>query len=258
MTFDALICDLDGVIWTGDRPVPGAAAAITELQRRGVRFAFVTNNSFSASRHYHERLRRMGIEAEERTVITVGRATARTVRRVEGMPCRALVIGTAALRCELEAVGVEIIEPSPVESSDVVVVGGHPGFHYRELQAATRALARGASFYATGRDRTYPVADGVAPATGAIVAAIEWAANRRARVIGKPHAPLFREALAELGPARHVAVVGDNLDSDIAGAERLGLASVLVLTGSTTAEQLSQRRHAPGRVIHSLAELCES
>jgi HAD superfamily hydrolase (TIGR01450 family) len=258
VNFDALICDLDGVIWRGDRPVPGAAAAITELQRRSVRFAFVTNNSFSGPRHYQERLRRMGIEAEERTVITVGRATAQTVRRVEGIPCRALVIGTAALRSELETVGVEIIEPSAVESSDVVVVGGHPAFHYRELQAATRALARGASFYATGRDRTYPVADGVAPATGAIVAAIEWAANRQARVIGKPHAPLFREALAELGPAQHVAVVGDNLDSDIAGAERLGLASILVLTGSTAAEQLSQRRRAPGRVIHDLAELCES
>ena len=256
MTFDGLICDLDGVVWTGERPIAGAAAAITELQRGGVRVVFVTNDPHSGPRPYLERLRRMGIEVEEEAVLTVGRATAQTVRRVEGVPCRALVIGTADLRSEHEAVGIELVEPGAAASADVLVVGGHPGFHYRELEAATNALARGAAFYATGRDRTYPTVDGPKPATGSIVAAIEWAAGREARVIGKPHAPLFEQALALLGSCREVAVVGDTLDSDIAGAERLGLASILVLTGNTSEEQLATAEVTPGRVIKSLGELC--
>lgn len=253
--FDGVICDLDGVVWTGDEAIAGAADAVTRLRRAGVRIVFVTNDPRSDAAYFQARLRRMGIDAAKREILTVARAAAEAVRKGEEPGARVLVIGTPALRRQVQSAGLEVVEPGSGAAIGAVVVGGHDDFHYRELQAAVRALRAGATLYAAGRDRVFPAADGPAPATGAIVAAIEWSSGVEARVIGKPHSPLFEAALAELEGRQRVIVIGDTLESDIAGAHRLGLPAVLVLSGNTSAAELASSNVRPDLVIGSLAEL---
>ncbi|HJV03778.1 MAG TPA: HAD hydrolase-like protein, partial [Actinomycetota bacterium] len=124
--------------------------------------------------------------------------------------------------------------------AEVVVVGGHDGFDYHELRIAAGAARGGAVLYATGRDATYPMPDGPWPATGAIVAAIETASGARAMAVGKPEPGLFEVARERLGlPADRIAVVGDTPGSDVEGGRRAGIATVLVLTGTTRPEDVA-------------------
>ena len=123
------------------------------------------------------------------------------------------------------------------------------------MRAATRALANGAQLYAAGRDRVVPTADGPEPATGAILAAVETAAGITATVVGKPEPFMFELAREALPECKRVAVVGDNLASDIAGAKRSGLDAILVLTGTSTEADLRKADYAPDLVLASLAEL---
>jgi len=137
----------------------------------------------------------------------------------------------------------------------LVVVGGHERFGYSELRAATTAIGGGAQLFATGRDPVVPGSDGPMPATGAILAAIETAAGATATVIGKPEPYVFHIARQALPGCEHIAVVGDNLASDIAGAKHAGLDAILVLTGTATEEDLSHCAIQPDRVFLSLAAL---
>jgi ribonucleotide monophosphatase NagD (HAD superfamily) len=139
--------------------------------------------------------------------------------------------------------------------ADVVVVGGHDEFHFRELRVATQAVLRGAELIGLSRDRTFPAPDGPWPGTGAVLAAVEEATGRRAdHIIGKPEPVMYAAALDRLGPGRALAV-GDRLDTDVAGARRAGLDQALVLTGATTREQADAADPRPTLVADSLAAL---
>jgi 4-nitrophenyl phosphatase len=164
------------------------------------------------------------------------------------------VIGPDALAEELALSGLEVVGPNhrPV---DAVVVGGHSGFDYDELSAATSAVRAGASLWATGRDATYPTPEGLVPGTGALVAAVETAAEQRARVAGKPEPPMFEAAKRRLGGDR-MAMVGDTLDADIAGGQAAGLATILVLSGRTSREDVEGATIEPDLVLPDLAALC--
>jgi glycerol-1-phosphatase len=134
-----------------------------------------------------------------------------------------------------------------------VVVGGHEKFDYDELRAAATAVGGGAALYATGRDAAFPTADGPMPATGAILAAIETATNVTAVVLGKPSRYVFEIAREALTDRERVAMIGDHLASDIAGAKAAGLDAILVLTGSTTRADLDRSSIRPDYVLDSLA-----
>jgi HAD superfamily hydrolase (TIGR01450 family) len=137
--------------------------------------------------------------------------------------------------------------------ADIVVVGGHGGFDYRELKTASQAVRRGARLYACGRDATFPMPDGPWPATGAIVAAVETASGVRATSVGKPEPYIFEIARSLLADCRRVAVVGDNMQSDIAGGKRAGLTTILVLTGTTTRDELQSADIEPDLALPDLA-----
>ena len=137
-----------------------------------------------------------------------------------------------------------------------MVVGGHAGFDYDQLRVATVAVRAGAELWATGRDATYPTPTGLLPGTGALVAAVETASERRARVAGKPEPPMFEAAKRRLAGDR-IAMVGDTLDADIAGGARAGLATILVLSGRTDRVDLEQAEIQPDTVVADLAALCE-
>jgi phosphoglycolate/pyridoxal phosphate phosphatase family enzyme len=254
--FDGFLIDLDGVVYVGHTLVPGAAGAIERLRSTGKAVLFLTNDPRSSRDEYAGKLRSLGVEAESSQVLTSGAATAQWIAAHDGAAGRsAYVIGSPALKREVESAGLRLVEGEAGREADMVVVGGHDQFAYEELRIASQAVRGGAAFYATGRDATFPMPDGPWPATGAILAAVETAAGRPAHVVGKPEPEMFAVARDLLGDRGPLAVVGDRLDSDIAGGRRAGLATVLVLTGSTTEGEARAASPPPDFLIADLTGL---
>jgi 4-nitrophenyl phosphatase len=168
---------------------------------------------------------------------------------------RVLVVGSQALRDDLTAAGFELVPHIDAESAQIVVVGGHDRFDYAELRAATRAVGSGADLFATGRDPFVPTSNGRDPGTGSIVAAIETATGATATITGKPERHIFAVARHLLADCKRVAVIGDNLASDIAGAKRAGLETILVLSGATTVAELERAVVQPDHVLPTLAHI---
>jgi HAD superfamily hydrolase (TIGR01450 family) len=253
--FDGLLIDLDGVVWVGRELVPGAVDALAELGRRDVPFVFVTNNPGRPARTYAARLREAGVEVDDDRVVTAGEATARLAAERGGENGDAFVIGAAALKDAVAAAGLEVLEGEPARDADVVVVSGHRGFDYEELLTATLALGRGADLVATSRDPTLPMPGGAWPGTGAVLAAVETASGASAEVGGKPERHLFELARDRLGADGRVAMVGDRIASDIEGGRRVGLETILVLSGASAIEDAEAEWSAADHVIADLAEL---
>jgi 4-nitrophenyl phosphatase len=253
---DGLIVDLDGVIWRGDNPIEGAADAIAAVRAKGVRVLFLTNEPRRPRATIAARLTQMGIPATESEVMTSASAVARMVADLgEPGSRRVLVIGPPALHHEVKNNGLQIIPPEAAEEAEVVVVGGHEHFDYRELHAATTALRNGARLFATGRDAVFPDAVGVRPATGAILAAVETAGGTSAVVVGKPERLMFDIARDVLAGCRRLVAIGDHLITDVAGAKRAGIPSILVLTGVATRADIDQADILPDLVLDSIADL---
>ena len=239
--YDLVILDLDGVVYLGDRPVARAVEAVSELRRRGVPVVFVTNNASRRSTEVAALLSGLGIPADATEVLTSAQAAAEVI--AERYPARTpvLVVGADALRDEVAAVGLE-----PVDRADgappVVVQGYAAGVGWAQLAEASVAIRAGASWVVTNTDATLPSPRGPLPGNGALVAALRTALDRAPDlVVGKPGPALFQTAARHAG-ARRPLVVGDRLDTDVAGARRAGYDSLLVLTGVTDAEAL---RSAP-------------
>jgi HAD superfamily hydrolase (TIGR01450 family) len=253
--FDGLIVDLDGVVWLGDEPIAGSADALRRLRARGVRLVFLTNDPSSARADHAARLTDLGVAASAEEIVTSASALAALILRREGSGRSVCVIGSAALKEELSAAGLQLYEGEKGRDSQIVAVGGHTSFNYDELRTAAQAVLRGASLYGAGRDATYPMPDGPWPATGSVLAAVETAASATATVAGKPEAPIFETARSLLAGCRHVAVVGDRLDSDIEGGQRAGLTTILVLTGATRRADIRAAQVEPDAVVDGLAGL---
>lgn len=252
-SFDGFIVDLDGVVYVGQTPVPGAPEALAALQAMGKAVVFVTNDPRSSRAAFAARLRHLGVPASDWQVVTCGTATADYLRSVGSPPT--YVVGSAGLESEIARAGCRLVDASAAHTASAAVIGCHEGLCYEELAAATRAVGAGAELLATNRDATFPTPAGPAPATGAIVAAVETATGRRARVLGKPGRQIFHTALGLLGRAKRIAVVGDSLQSDIAGGRAVGLSTILVLTGSSRAEDIDRSATRPDAVLPALRDL---
>jgi HAD superfamily hydrolase (TIGR01450 family) len=254
--YDGLIIDLDGVIWLGGEPIAGAAEAIAALRAAGTRVLFLTNEPLRSRSAIATRLTEIGIPATAADVMTSAAAVAGQLGSLAGVQARrALVIGPPALRDEISAAGFRLLGCENAPQAEVVVAAGHDGFDYRELRAATAALRNGARLFATGRDPVFPTPAGLEPATGAIVAAIETAGGVPAVVVGKPEPIMFEIACHELAGCERIAVIGDNLTTDIAGAKRAGLDAILVLTGMADRVDLEWAAVMPDLVFDSLASI---
>jgi len=186
--------------------------------------------------------------------MTSAAATARVLGSFNHFVHRtALVVGASPLHEEVAAAGFRLVALDDATDAEAVVVGGHEGFDYRELRAATAAIRNGARLYATGRDAVFPTPEGPWPATGSILAAIETAGGRPAVVVGKPEPIVFGIARDALPGCERIGVVGDHLVSDVLGAKRAGLDAILVLTGVTSRAELAQAIVQPDLVLESLA-----
>lgn len=246
--YGGVALDLDGVVFRGDRAIPGVARAVQAVRDTGTGLAFLTNNATRTPAQVVDLLGGFGVAAARDEVATSSMALADLVQ--PGTRC--LVIGMEGLRAALADRGcVAVCDPAQAE---VVAVGLDRAFSYDDLRRGMRALRAGARFLATNTDRTFPAADGLEPGAGAIVAALAAASDRQPEVAGKPHPPLYRTAAARLG-AGPLLMVGDRLDTDIAGAAALGWDTALVLTGVSTADEAAVADPAPTLVADSLPAL---
>lgn len=216
--------DLDGVVWLGDEPIPGAAAAVARLRSAGETVVFCTNMGMRPVAEVEAKLARHGIPAEG-AVVTSAMAAAGLVEPGE----RVLVCAGPGVSDAVERRGAIAVREGP---ADAVVVGLHLDFDYERLRSAATAVLRGARLLATNDDATYPTADGPIPGGGAILAAVERATGLRATVAGKPHPPMVELVRARLG--RDGVMVGDRPETDGHFATALGYRFALVLSGVTT------------------------
>ena len=252
--FDGLLVDLDGVVWIGREPVPGSAETLAALLEAGKRLVFVTNNPTKPPATYAERLGAMGVEVGPEQIVTAGMTTARLASEAANGG-GAFVIGAEPLKEMVAAAGAETLAGEAANAAKVVVVSGHRGFDFEELVTAKRALDAGAALVATSHDPTLPMPGGELPGTGAILAAVETASGKTAAIGGKPERHLFDLARERLGEAERVAMVGDRVSSDIAGGKAAGLATILVLSGTTSEAEAANADPAPDHVVADLAAL---
>ena len=175
--YDGFLFDLDGVIWLGEEPIPGAAEAVASLIAAGKGVAFLTNNPRASADDYAGRLRREGIEVGAERIVTAGAVTAALAAASPAAERGAFVIGTDSFKREVEGAGTSLLDGEAGAEAGIVVVSGHSGFDYGELRIATAALLRGAELFATNRDPTMPMPGGLWPGTGSILAAVETASG---------------------------------------------------------------------------------
>ncbi|MGK5677313.1 HAD-IIA family hydrolase [Micromonospora sp. URMC 106] len=232
-----VVFDLDGVIYLIDRPIPGAVEAVGRLHAEGRAVAYATNNASRRSSEVADLLTGMGVPARPEEVLTSAAAAAELLRDRLPAGAAVLVVGAEALRAEVRAAGLTPV--SRADESPVAVVQGYgPQVGWVDLAEASVAVRGGATWVATNTDRTLPSGRGPLPGNGALVAALRTALGRDPDVVvGKPEPALFATAARRAGGGRAL-VVGDRLDTDIEGARRAGLDSLLVLTGVSDAAEL--------------------
>jgi glycerol-1-phosphatase len=236
--YDTVLFDLDGVLYRGNQSIAGAAEAVASLRGRGLRLAFVTNNSSRTPQQVAAKLAGHGIEAGAGEVVTSAMATADLLGTGGGST--AYVIGEDGIREALRLAGLEVVDDAIDDDTrvDYVVVGVDSTVTYDRLRIAALLVQRGASLVATNADPSYPAPDGLWPGAGALLAVITTTTGHAPdAVVGKPHPPLLRSALDHAGGS-HPVVVGDRLDTDISGAAAVGWDSLLVLTGVSTVADL--------------------
>jgi 4-nitrophenyl phosphatase len=243
------IFDLDGVLYRGRRALPGARATLAALDRAGVPYALVTNNSTRSPRQYVRHLAAMGMRVPVERIVTSSVGTSAYLRRVVRPGARVLVIGEPALRRALAAAG---FVPAWQDVA-AVVVGLDRGLTYRKLALATAALARGAAFVASNPDPLLPTESGMLPGTGSIVAALQYATGRKPVIIGKPNPRLLREALRRIGTsAQQTVIVGDQRSTDIAAGRAAGLFTILVMTGIAASRRGRRTDPRPDLTVRNL------
>jgi glycerol 3-phosphatase-2 len=250
--YDAILFDLDGVLYRGADPVDGAGETVERLRSLGKGIAFVTNNSARTPEAVVEHMASVGVRAHVGEVQTSALATADLLAR-RGVGT-AFVVGEEGLISALRAAGVAIVGGEP-EAADVVVVGWDRTVDYAKLRTASILVQRGAALIASNADASFPAADGSAwPGAGALLAAIQTTTGATAEIVGKPHPPVLEAALERAGSGRPL-VVGDRLDTDIQGARTLSWDSVLVLTGISTREDVAATGIEPTYVLDSVRDL---
>lgn len=247
------LIDMDGVIYRGGELIPGAVDFILRLQREQVPYLFLTNNSQRTRRDVAIKLNRLGMPATEQHVFTCSMATARYLARQKPNGT-AFVIGEGGLLNALHHNGYAVVDHSP----DFVVVGEGRTVTLEMLESATQMILDGAKLIATNMDPNCPTKLGTRPGAGATVAYLETATGAKAMNIGKPSPIMMRAARKELGLATSETImIGDTMETDILGGVQMGYRTILVLTGSTHANDLQRFAYTPDRVVDSIAQLIE-
>ena len=255
--YDVAVLDLDGVVYVGRDAVEGAAEALNSAQSGGMHLAFVTNNAARPPSVVGDHLRELGIDASDEDVVTSAQAAARLMAGQLPEGSRVFLMGGEGLDLALRERG---LEPVTSGTDDVagVVQGYGPDMPWKQVMQGATLVRSGLPWVASNTDMTIPTPNGVAPGNGAAVRMVAEFADREPQVAGKPERPLFEETLTRVGGERPL-VIGDRLDTDIAGAVTMGWDSLLVLTGVTGLDELvlAEKDERPTYIAPDLAGLSE-
>lgn len=222
-------CDLDGVVWRGDDPIPGAADALGRLRDAGARVVFLTNNSRAPGVEVAAKLAAHAVPTGVDDIVSSAQAAAALLAADAAPGTRVLTCAGPGVVDALDAVGLVPVTDDP--SAAAVVVGWHRDFDFDRLACASAAVRAGARFVATNTDATFPDADGLLPGAGALVAAVAVASGVSPEVAGKPEAPMAALVLERIGAV--ALMIGDRVSTDGGFASRLGCPFALVLSGVT-------------------------
>ena len=248
------ICDMDGVIYHGNRILPGVAEFIDWLHRENKEFLFLTNNSGHTPRELQQKLARMGLDVSEEHFYTSALATAAFLKE-QSPGCSVYAIGEAGLLNALYDAGITMNDVNP----DYVVVGEGKSYSLDTLTKATELVRNGAKLIGANSDLTCPVEHGIAPACRALVAPIELATGKQAYFCGKPNPLMMRTGLNILGCHSGEAVmVGDRMDTDIISGMECGMTTVLVLSGVSTYETIDTFAYRPTMVLNGVGDIVEA
>lgn len=249
---EALCIDIDGVLYRGNTALPGAQPFISWLTGRGLPFLLLTNNSTLDSPAYERKLAAMGIQVPAEQILTSGEATADYLARNYPPGARVFIVGENGLETNVASRGFRVVPRDP----EIVLVGMDRRLTYDKLATAALAIRAGARFVATNPDRTLPTEEGEVPGAGAIVAALAAATDREPLMIGKPEPAMLELALTRLGQApERTAMLGDRLETDILGGQRVGMLTILVLTGAAREAPPADAQTRPNWAFADLPEL---
>lgn len=247
----AFICDMDGVIYHGNKLLPGVHDFVDWLKKEDKKFLFLTNNSGRVPKELHQKLGRLGIDVPEDCFYTSALATASFLDS-QSPNCSAYALGEPGLFHALYDVGITMNTVNP----DYVVVGEAYNLNYEMLERATYLVNKGARLIGCNSDLTGPTEQGLAPACRALIAPIELATGVNAYFVGKPNPLMMRHAIKRLGtdPA-DTAIIGDRMDTDIMAGVEAEIDTVLVLSGVTSREMLPKFPYKPNYVLKGVGDL---
>lgn len=256
-----LIIDMDGVLWRGNTPMPGLVDFFDALQQQQIGYVLATNNASKTPAQYVTRLESLGIAVSPAQILTSAVATGDYLGARYPADTAVFVVGDDGLRQAMSDRRFRILTVSDIlggQRADIVVVGFWRQVTYDDFAAATICLKHGAEFVGTNPDVTFPSEWGQLPGAGSFLALLQAATGLEPTVIGKPGRIMFEEALRRLGSTpENTAMVGDRLNTDIAGAKAAGLHTILVLSGIATRESLAQTGgdRQPDFVFADISEL---
>ncbi|MDF1581834.1 MAG: HAD-IIA family hydrolase [Methyloprofundus sp.] len=257
----ALIVDMDGVLWHGEQAIAGLSDFFQLLREQALPFILATNNASHTAEQYVIKLARMGVSVQQQEILTSGMATALYLAQHKNpAKTRIFVLGEKGASQPLLEQGFTLTDiyqlnspQTPHQGADIVVCGKDETINWDKLSTATLNLQAGAEFIATNADTTLPTERGLIQGNGAILAALHAATRRTPTVIGKPEPIMYQQALALLGSTpENTIAIGDRLDTDILGAVRTGMRSLMVLTGASKREDLQDIDFAPTWIMQDL------
>ncbi len=249
-----LIIDMDGVLWHGDTALPGLVEFFAFLRAHSICFVLATNNAARTPQQFQTNLKRMGVEVSFEEILTSSQATAIHLSRHAPRGAKVFVVGEEGIRQAIAENGFTVWDEE--SAADYVVVGMDRGLNWEKLARATLNIRAGAKFIGTNSDTTFPTERGVVFGNGAVLALLQTATSVEPMVIGKPAPIMYQQAMERLGGSvADTAALGDRLETDILGAVRAGIRSILVLSGVSTREQLTISDYQPEWVFRDIVEL---
>lgn len=265
----AFIIDMDGVLWHGPKPIPGLLEFFQTLRELNIRFVLATNNASLTPSQYVDKLATMGVAVGLTEIMTSGMATAHYLaERTVPSLTRIFVVGEDGARLPLLEKGFTLTglyevnnsnDPESSQGADFVVCGKDETLTWHKLATATLNIRAGAHFIGTNADTTLPTEQGVIHGNGAILAALQVATGVNPIIIGKPEPIMYQQALSILGVEPDATVaIGDRLETDILGAVRTGIRSIMVLTGISSREDLIPSEYQPTWVMEDIRSITKA
>ncbi len=257
LPYTTYLIDLDGVIYRGNELLPGAKEFVAWLDTNHKKYLFLTNNSFATSEQVLAKLTRLGIPADEAHLLTAGQAAVQNIaRRLPGGSV--YVVGEQPLSDLVRSKGLTVV-PKDSQQADAVLVGLDRDFDYATLNCAMNVVRSGAIFVTINRDPVLPIQGGFIPGCGALAAAIEASSGVSPEVVGKPEPMLLQEAMQRLGSQpEETVMIGDGLGVDILAGYNAGTHTLLVLSGSSSRDDIAAASVKPEHVFENLAAVVQS